>query len=35
LALDKILKLEENSVDLATYDKEENLVWKMLEVHDL
>jgi hypothetical protein len=33
LALEKIVKLEENDVDLGTYDEEENLVWEMLETY--
>jgi hypothetical protein len=35
LALDKIIRLGENNVDLGTYDGEETLVWKMLEIYNV
>jgi hypothetical protein len=35
LAFEKIVKLEENNVDLGTYDEEENLVWEMLETYHM
>jgi hypothetical protein len=34
-ALDKIVRFEENNINLRAYDDRQNLVWKMLEMHNL
>jgi len=35
LALDEIAMFDENNMNLRAYDGRENLVWKMLEIHNV